>query len=259
MTETNRDGTSLRGVDRAVQVLRLIAERGVVRLSEVSAELDLALGSTHRLLSSLEHTGMLARVTGSKLYRAGPALAELATTVAAPRVPDDVIPHLRELARSCGETAHLVQLVGRSVEFVANGESDRSTRVTTRLGMTMPAHATSGGKALLARYTDDTVGHLYAGRPLRRMTDRTITEVPALLADLHRVRERGYATIDGESEPDVRGIGLAVTDQTALVVGGPRHRIPAADLPYLASLLQDTAGAVLAALPEERSWCLGRP
>lgn len=259
MAEPRQGGTALRGVDRAVQVLRLVAERGVVRLSEVSSELDLALGSTHRLLSSLEHTGMLARVTGSKLYRAGPALAELATAFAAPRVPDDVLPHLQELARTCGETAHLVQLVGRSVEFVASGESDRSTRVTTRLGMTMPAHATSGGKALLARYADDTISHLYTGRPLRRMTDRTITEVSALLSDLHLVRQRGYAITDGESEPDVRGVGLAVTDQTALVVGGPQHRIPEADLPYLASLLRDTAGAVLAALPEERSWSLGKP
>lgn len=249
----------LHGVDRAVRVLRMVAARGTVRLSDVSDELGIALASTHRLLTSLERVGMIARVDGSKLYRTGPALAELATSVTPGRVPDEVLAHIATLAELCGETVHIVALRGRTVEFVAKAESARSTRVPARIGMIMPAHATSGGKALLARYDDEVVGRLYGGAELRPMTGRTLDTLPALLAELARVRRDGYAITDGESEVGLIGVGVAFTDTVALVTGAPRHRVPDSDIPYLASLLERSARDILAELPRDGSWSLGRP
>lgn len=45
---------------------------------------------------------------------------------------------------------HLGRLEGAEVDFVASIESPQALRVSNRLGVAMPAHCTSTGKALLS-------------------------------------------------------------------------------------------------------------
>ena len=62
-------------------------------------------------------------------------------------------------------------------------------------------HASAAGKLLLAELDDRAVaGWIRRVKP-RRLTARTITAPGALREELARVRERGWAEIDGESEP----------------------------------------------------------
>ena len=49
----------LESVDNALRVLLLLAERDRLRVSDVAAELDIALSSAHRLLSTLRMRGFV--------------------------------------------------------------------------------------------------------------------------------------------------------------------------------------------------------
>jgi DNA-binding IclR family transcriptional regulator len=74
------------------------------------------------------------------------------------------------------------------------------------------------GKAILAMMTDEEIGKLFPAASLATVVPRTLTSVGDLLAEVHRVRRRGYAVNREESEIGVASVGAA----TALAGAGIR-------------------------------------
>ena len=74
-------------------------------------------------------------------------------------------PLLVELVEQFNETVHLMTLEGTQVRYVDAVEGSRALRVAPRTGSLLPAHCTSGGKALLAELPDDRIPAMYADRP----------------------------------------------------------------------------------------------
>jgi IclR family acetate operon transcriptional repressor len=130
-------------------------------------------------------------------------------------------PYVALLQQRTGATAHLVVTSYQSVMCLlhaAPGVED--TR--PRLRELVPAHATAGGKTLLAwrdRWRESVLGE-----PLSRHTDATIVDPDALRRVLDRVRVQGHAIEDGEYQEGVRAIAapVLVADEAvaALTVSG---------------------------------------
>lgn len=81
----------------------------------------------------------------------------------------------------------------------------------TSIGMRIDAHASSGGKALLASRPVEVIRELYRSHPLYRHTGRTVTTLSSLLAELDTIRRRGYAIDTGELIPSVETLAIPVT------------------------------------------------
>src|SRR5918999_791866 len=80
------------------------------------------------------------------------------------------------------------------------------------LNRTVPLHATSTGKALLAFLPPEELDTAFA-QSLPQFTDRTITDPTELRAELDRVRRRGYAVSRGELETALWGASAPVLDR----------------------------------------------
>jgi DNA-binding IclR family transcriptional regulator len=250
-----REASSVQSAERALRVVRLLAHTGRVRVSDVSRRLDVAPSTAHRLLVALEREGFAAHSGSGRSYIAGPGLHAIMT--AGPERDRDLLrvamPVLRELAERSGETVHLSWLRGRFSEFAAVVEGDRMVRVASRLGMAMPAHTTSGGKAVLAQLDETFVADLYRDADWDAPTEHSIRSLPALREELAVVRERGWAVNDRESELDLRAVGVAVVDQhgvarAALAVAVPLSRLPREDVGYLAAEVSAAAQRIEHAL-----------
>jgi IclR family acetate operon transcriptional repressor len=130
---------------------------------------------------------------------------------------------------------HLVDEMGESV-----------VTVRTRVGELVPYHTTAVGKALLAflpRQTD-----LVLSRPLERYTDYSIVHPADLVAELARIRERGYAVDDRENSLDLRCVAAPVFDFSgeavgALGVSAPAGRLRSEALSMAASVVVEVAQA----------------
>jgi IclR family acetate operon transcriptional repressor len=218
-------------VDNVLRLLRLFEKRELLRVNQVSREMGLSRSTVHRMLATLSHHQFVEQDESSRGYRAGPALVDIGLSVV--RHMD-----LRALAYAAlvrlrdetGETVHLATLRGVEVLYVESVESEKNLKTGSRVGWTLPAHATAAGKAMLAELTVEELTALYPSEELVAPTERGVTSLTALRGQLEEVRVRGYAVNDAESEDDVSGVGVVVKDRPgkvrgAVAVTGPRSRV----------------------------------
>jgi DNA-binding IclR family transcriptional regulator len=152
------------------------------------------------------------------------------------------LPYLAELSSRVGGTVNIMILNGTEVAFVESVEATTAVRVGSRLGAIMPAHCTSGGKALLARLADDEIAGRYGDAPLQRMTPKSIQTLDQLRTELNRTTRHGYATNFGESEPEVSGVAVAVdgVEPYAVAVSAPGPRLAPARVKNLVAEIRKT-------------------
>jgi IclR family acetate operon transcriptional repressor len=227
---------SLRSVENALLVLALLLNGRPLRVTDVAAELGIARSTAHRLLTTLRAYGFAAQGS-DRQYRAGPALSKVEL---APRLR----PTLEALALEVNETVHLMVLEGPNIRFIDSIEAQRTLRVGSRIGVTLPAHLTSGGKVLLAELKQSAIDALFANAAQPGGID------PGTLATvLAEVRERGYASNIEESEIGVCAVGAAIRDPfgrplAAIAIAAPSARTSSADLSRLGETVRAVANRV---------------
>jgi DNA-binding IclR family transcriptional regulator len=233
MARTGSPATRLvAAVERAVAVLDVLADAGELGTNEVARRTGLNASTASRQLATLASVGLVVHLAETGRYRLGPRLVELGNAALARLdVRELAHPQLRSLAYETGETTTL-SVPGDpdaiTIDFVQSASSVQSV---ARLGRPSIAHATATGKVALAYGDVD----LPAG-PLRRYTERTITDRGVLAAETTAVREQGYAQSLGEREEDLNAIAAPVVGgrgELVAVIGvqGPAARFtgPALD------------------------------
>jgi IclR family transcriptional regulator, acetate operon repressor len=205
----------LDSVDNALRLLLMLRRDGSLRVSTAAEELGVVASTAHRLLASLRHRGFVVQDPG-RAYRPGPACAELGSAAYVLGLAPLVREHLEALQAEIGETVHLVVRADRRVRFIDGVEGGQVLRVGSRTGMVLPAHRTSGGKALLAALPEDEVAELYG------------EEFGALRRELAATRRRGYGLNVEESERGVVAVGVPVHDAAGHAVAAVTVAAPTA-------------------------------
>lgn len=225
----------IESVDNALRVLLLFGTRDQLRLTDVSEYLGVASSTAHRLLAMLQYRGFVRKNEGTKRYGPGTALTGVAFAVLQRfDFRTTLRPYLERLNSELAETAHLGLLDGATVRFIDAIESPRPVRVASRLGRTMPAHATSTGKAILAQLSADELDRLYPEEELEALTEHTARSRAQLEKELALTRERGYAISIEESESGVASVAVAFPARNtpahiAFNVSAPTSRMSKAD------------------------------
>jgi DNA-binding IclR family transcriptional regulator len=220
-------------IDRAAAILQVLADAPAdLAPAEIAEQLRLHKSTIHRLLIVLERHRYIRRNAGGGKYSLGLKLFELGNRAARGlTLREHAHPFLARLVRETGETAHVGVLDEGDMVSIANVEGPRAVRMRSAVGRRTPAHCSAIGKAVLASLPSAAIDDFVALRPLRALTDKTLVSRAALVADLERIRVRGYAIDDEEIERGLRCVGAPVRDYTGLVIGavsvsGPAFRIP---------------------------------
>jgi IclR family acetate operon transcriptional repressor len=219
---------SIQSVDRALFLLETIAEAGgEATLTDLANRTGLNISTCHHLLATLIQRGFAAKVPGRRLYALGPRILYLGHACLQVDLPRRAQPYLEAINRATGETVHLAALQGDSVVTLAVREARHAVRVDTgRVGKLEAPHATSVGKAILAWLPEDEMRRILA-HGMKRYTEHTITEFPALLESLRIVRRNGYALDREEHLPGVFCVGAAIRDHVGTVIGAISASTPA--------------------------------
>jgi len=239
---------SVSSAENALLLLMALDERGRLRVADAAELLSVTPPTAHRLLSTLKRH-QFAEQDRRRAYLPGPRLRDFRT--ASTPLPDLSIlahPHLVDLAHDTGETTHLVVLEGNGCRFIDGVDSEQALRVGNRVGLLLPAHATSGGKVTLAQLSDAELVALYPDRHVR-MRDGSLRDLATLRRELVTVRRQGYALNLEASERGVNAIGVPVVGESgrvaaAMVVACPAIRSSRQQLLDLLPRLQAAAAAV---------------
>jgi IclR family acetate operon transcriptional repressor len=241
-------------ISRALSALGVLRRAsGDIGVSEMARELSLHTSTTHRLLKALVAEGYAAQNPATDKYRLGREAFLLGLAAERNLGLAELTPVLQNLRDVTGESVNLVVSDGTEGLVVLRVESDHPLRFTQDVGTRIPLHSTSTGKVLLA-FADDPVKAVESLGPLTSTTESTLTERDALVADLERVRERGYAVNRGERFPGVCGVAAPVRDASgavlaALAAQGPEVRMGPDRVQELADAVIGTAGEVGELLP----------
>ncbi|SFE84708.1 IclR family transcriptional regulator [Blastococcus tunisiensis] len=198
----NKPAYAIASVDAALLLASLLQQEGAMRVTDVAARLGVSVSTAHRLLGMLVYRDFAEQLPDRR-YTAGPVLGRGGLRPApVTRLREAAVPHLRHLVDTVGETANAMVLAGSDVRFVATVESPQVLRVGDRTGRTLPAHLSSGGKAVLATMdAEQLAAHL---EPLGA------TGAARLQRELRTVRRRRFAVNDQATEPGLVAVGVAV-------------------------------------------------
>jgi DNA-binding IclR family transcriptional regulator len=239
---TGRDG-GVQSVDRAINVLEILARRGEAGVSEVAAEIDVHKSTAFRLLGALEGRGLVEQAEDRGKYRLGFGLIPLAGAVS------DRLDITRQgravcerLATELGETINLAVLQEHYAVNVDQTLGPSTVSTHNWIGRLTPLHCTSSGKVLLAHLDPDRRAALLAASGMPATTPHTITTEAELDVQLARVRETGWASALEEYELGLNALAVAVHDRAgevvaALSVSGPAYRLTAERLEDIAPAL----------------------
>lgn len=237
----------VQSIERAFAILEATADAdGVVGLSQLATTCQLPLATIHRLVRTLVHLGFM-RQEPSRQYSLGPRLMRLADS-STKRLETLARPYMANVVEAFGESVNLAVLDGDEVVYVAQVQpSNNFMRMFTEVGRRVKPHTTAVGKAILASVPDEAVVDLLKRSGMARYTERTITTPEEFLADLARVRERGYALDEGEQELGVRCVAVAVPDaprSMALSISGPLPRMADDVVAAAALILREAASRI---------------
>jgi DNA-binding IclR family transcriptional regulator len=246
---------SVRALEKALTVLEHLSRiEQDVDLATLTQQLDMPKTTLLRLLNTLKKHNFVQQDERSRRYRLGWALIYLGQ--AANRVFDIVEfihPYLEKLSRQSGETANLVFLDRNHAVYVDQAVSDSIIRGVPSVGAPLGLHCTAAGKVLLscqaAERIDETLAHI----ALNPLTEKTITNLDRLRLELKRVKERGYAVDDEETELGGRCVAAPVFGREGALVGaisvmGPTNRVNPDTISALSEIVRGAAGEISVAL-----------
>ena len=221
--EKKEDTSTLRSLSRALDLLTLLgnAPDSGLTVGDIAKAADISKSTAFLLLQTLVARNFVAdlRVGNNRLYRLGPALAQLGR-----RIPVDLNigqvadPILQQLTRSTGLTARLAVSDEGYAVTISQVDPPGPFRMTASLGQRELPHCSSLGKALLFQAKDSDIRDIAKRIGLPRRTAKTLTSIKALVTDLQRARGRGYALDDEEDNIGVACLGAPIFDRVGKIV-----------------------------------------
>ena len=177
-------------------------------VTELSNELGLTKSNTFRLLQTLTTLGYVKH-RDDKSYAATLKTWQIGrASVESLNLREIAAEELAHLSEETGETVYLAVRENLSVIYIDKIDSQKPIRSWNAVGGTAPLHCVGTGKALLAAEYDKLREQI-AGS-LTRHTDRTITDLAGLDADVAETRRRGFAYDTGEFRERILSFGAAI-------------------------------------------------
>ncbi|WP_067535121.1 IclR family transcriptional regulator [Nocardia crassostreae] len=250
----------VQSIERAGAILQLIARSSTgLGIGDIANSLDLAKGTAHGILRTLQAMGFVEQDRTGGKYRLGPALRQLGTGyLDANELRSRAINWADGLAARSGEAVRIGTALGDRVLVVHHVFRPDDTPQTLDVGASLPLHATALGKILLA-YDSALAARIHTVK-LKSLTRLTVTDPALLTRSLAEVRENAWAGEYGELAPGEASIAASIRSHGGLVVGAigisgaaerlfPTGRQPD---PALLGYVRDAARAVSRDLVEDR-------
>jgi DNA-binding IclR family transcriptional regulator len=233
-------------VVRVMRLLQCVAEMGgEISVKEFSQRLSLPPSTVHRLLKLLMTQGLIEQRPSTQRYRAGRELFRIASLITRQIDIDEIArPILSELRDACQETCYFALYLPASRRFVGTVVARSPHPLGYHFEPLMEQKVAWGavGRCMLAYLSDEEVAKAVAeaGMSPAGNSPPSLKEMRAILKD---IRERGYASAEGEIFPEAIGFARVVLDVDGNVMGSLGITMPM--IRYRPAMHRQLAGLVM--------------
>ncbi|MFC4360490.1 IclR family transcriptional regulator [Halobium salinum] len=226
---SSSDTTNIRSVETAFAVVELLREEEITGVGEVATALDLARSTAHNYLTTLRNLGYVVHEDG--VYRLSWRFLELGEQIRDTRADYRLLgDYVTNLADRFEERAQFIVEENGEGVYLYRETGNRAVWTDSGVGKRICLHSTAAGKAILAFLPESRVEEIVRRQGLEQVTAHTISDERALIEELRRIRERGFAFNREENLERLNAVGVPVRSADggvlgALSVSGPSHRL----------------------------------
>lgn len=255
-------------VQRTIDLLESISSLdlgGGASIKDLCASLQLTRPTTHRILSSLEHNGLVTRAAGTNGYKLGPRLYYLGLAAAEHfNFADLCAPSLARLADETGDTVFLTERAGFDCVVTSRFVGGYPVKtLTLKVGDLRPLPVGAGAIAILSTFPSERVKAILDtnAAQLPRYTDLGTSDLLQLVSEC---QGKGYVLNDAHVTPEVRAIGMPIRNRRGVALGAVSiaaisSRITDDRIPKLVHLMRVEIGRIEQAILSEHNATLGDP
>jgi DNA-binding IclR family transcriptional regulator len=237
-------------LDKALNVLEMIAQAGDTRLSTLAEATGYPPATIHRILGVLVQRRYVRQDPSNRKYMLSLKCLEISS-----RVTDNLEiiavarPIMQKLMEKAGETVNLVCFEDMEAVYIDQISNTKSLlRMFTRVGARVPLHSSGVGKAFLAGRPPAEVLDYFRSAKKVRYTENSLVKEDEFLRDIEETRTRGYAVDREEFEDGVGCIAVVITQKGeaagAMSISGPSSRLFGASTAQLAAEVVRSAAVV---------------
>jgi IclR family pca regulon transcriptional regulator len=191
-------------------------------ISDVAGRAGLDRGTAFRLIHTLVSLGYLRPVPASKRFRLTLKCLELGfLALSSQDLRAHAAPLLRERVPAIADAGSLGTLDGPDVIYLERVEAGQGRHdVDRRPGRRIRAYGAALGHAQLAFLPEAQQISVLESAERVKLSERTLTDLDALLTRLRQVRTQGYAVSDGENAYGLRTVAAPVLDANGAPIAG---------------------------------------
>lgn len=225
MAEDSNNSNLVQSVERALDILDCLAEypKGC-GIGELSKNLGLSKSTVHRIITTLKYKEYVNQNDENDKYQLGIKVLNLSSSIISNMDLINIArPYIRQFANKVDEVIHLcipdeayANII--YVDKVSSENTKRNITMSSRVGKKAPIYCTASGKLLLSQFSDDKIKQLLYHTDFVKYTENTITDVNALLNEIHSIRENHYALDNIEYDTGVICIAVPIFDRTNKII-----------------------------------------
>ncbi|SCJ69398.1 Pectin degradation repressor protein kdgR [uncultured Eubacterium sp.] len=204
---------NVQSIDRALDIIEVLSqENDGLGVTEIASRIGLPKSTAHRIIATMAERGYLSR-TDKGVYKIGLKLIEAVSCyINSLELQTEARPYVAQITAELGLTSHLGVLDGDQVVYIEKMDVFSNVRMYSQIGVRVHSYSCSLGKCLLSNFSANQIRKIMANCSFMRFTKKTLGSVDELLADLDKVRSRGWAIDDEEAEIGHRCIGAPIYD-----------------------------------------------
>ncbi len=242
-------------IQKVCAILRVLAQRSPLRLTEIADATSLNKATTLRILASLIEEGFVSRVAGAKTYELGQEARVMA--VGARRsvdIAELAQPSLLRLSEKSADTALLSVRSGIEALYIGRSVGSHPLQPNyLQIGTRRPLGVGAGNLALLVWLPDAEIDAIIEVIVPRLAKSPRIT--PKFLRErIAAARKHGHTVLIDAAYPGMGGVGVPVRDEAgqvvaALSIGASSDRIRRREV-ELAEMLKKEAQVLARAIAQ---------
>lgn len=214
---------NVKSAGRVLDLLELLAVLpAAVGTSEIARRLNIPKSSASMLIGTLESRGYVAS-DDARRFRLHEALRSEGGWLGGyyGLLRRLARPVMNQLVERTGETSFLgAKTPDHRLQYFEKVVSPNEVRFDADITDPRPLHCTAVGLVLLAFQEEGETEAFLAGAQLRRLTDKSITDVRVLRAELAKVRKRGLATAADAHVVGASGVAAPIFGPDGRILAG---------------------------------------